>query len=529
MSSCLGIFIDKNLIKYAKLRKDNNTFKVESFNTEVFDNLELTLKKVINQTNSQKTPISINIKNELYNYFNVFSGLGRKDITKALNIEFEMLCQDKGYAKKSLESRYILVNNEEDRDKYKVLYISANKGEIYSNSKILSDYKLYSISPISTSITNLVEINDNENIAIINIENETKITTIFNKQINRVDILDAGLESIIEKIHKLGLSWKETYNVFKTTIINDDNIDENKNEYIDLIIPTISRIIREAQRVFSNFKEKIDTIYITGLGATIGNIDLYFQEEFKNTKCKILKPFFVSQELFDISKKEYIEVNSAIALALDGLEYINKDLNFAPSSKINSIVHSNEKFNINRIRSEFKKPFNAKEKLVLRAIRCCIIAIIGFSIASGYILNKTNLKIQEAQAKLQESSKQIEKMDSELSEIESYINAYNSLIGSVDSLSEANNNSKNSRVISKDAIPNMLKKIMTIIPKQVQIISIENVENNHIVIQATSEKYEQLGYFLAAIKSDGTLANIKSTPSTKSDSLVQITIEGDLK
>ena len=75
----------------------------------------------------------------------------------------------------------------------------------------------------------------------------------------------------------------------------------------------------------------------------------------------------------------------------------------------------------------------------------------------------------------------------------------------------------------------MLNKIMFIIPQQVQIISIENTTENHVVIEAVSEKYEQLGYFLAAIKNDGMLENIQSTTGTKSDSLVQITIEGDLK
>ena len=51
-------------------------------------------------------------------------------------------------------------------------------------------------------------------------------------------------------------------------------------------------------------------------------------------------------------------------------------------------------------------------------------------------------------------------------------------------------NSKNNRIISKDAIPNMLNKIMFIIPKYVQIISIENTSSNHIVIEAVSKKYK---------------------------------------
>ena len=66
MSSCLGIYVDKNLIKYAKLKKVRDTFKVEAFNVEVFENLEKALIKVIDETNSYKVPISINISNELY-------------------------------------------------------------------------------------------------------------------------------------------------------------------------------------------------------------------------------------------------------------------------------------------------------------------------------------------------------------------------------------------------------------------------------------------------------------------------------
>ena len=69
---------------------------------------------------------------------------------------------------------------------------------------------------------------------------------------------------------------------------------------------------------------------------------------------------------------------------------------------------------------------------------------------------------------------------------------------------------------------------MFIIPQQVQITSIKNTRDKHIVIEAVSEKYEQLGYFVARIKNDKILTDIQSTSGTKSDSLVQITIEGDL-
>ena len=65
MLSCLGIFVDKNLIKYAKVKKSKDTYKVEAFNVEDFEDLEKTLEKIIMETDSIKTPISINTSNEL--------------------------------------------------------------------------------------------------------------------------------------------------------------------------------------------------------------------------------------------------------------------------------------------------------------------------------------------------------------------------------------------------------------------------------------------------------------------------------
>lgn len=526
MSSCLGIYVDRNLIKYAKLKKNKSTFKVETFNVETFDNLEDALKKVITETNSYRIPISINISNELYNYFDVFSVLEKKDITKSLDIEFEMLCNEKGYDKDLLESRYILMDNQEDYEKYKALYVSTNKNEVQEKIDILSNYKLVSMAPVSTSITNLLEINENENIAIINIENETQITTIVNGQINRVDILNSELGELVEKINQIELSWKKSYDIFKNITIYDydvKSLDENENEYFDFVMPTIEKMAKEIKKVLGSFKEKITKVYITGMGATISNIDLYFQKYLKNIKCEILKPFFIDPVSLKVPTKEYIEVNSAIALALDGLGFSNQDLNFAPVSKLDidfeNIINSTED-----LESEWKKPFSTEEKMLTRIIAVFVIAIISFLSFSGIIVSQSNKKIADANEKISETENQINIMNNELSQIQSYTNTYTGLIDSVTS----NKSETYNRTISKNAIPNLLNKIMFIIPKQVQIISIENTTSNHIVIEATSEKYEQLGYFVAAIKNDGMLNNITSTSGTKSDSLIQITIEGDL-
>ncbi len=444
-----------------------------------------------------------------------------------------MLCNEKGYDKGLLESRFLLTDNKEDYDKFRALYFSANKKEIDEKISILSNYKLSSMSSVLTSITNLLSSNEKENVAIINIENEIRITTVTDGQISRVDILNAGLEKAIEQINKAELSWKKAYDVCKNiTIYNQEvqSLDADENEYIEIIMPAIEKIAKEVKKILGSFNEKVTKVYITGMGATISNIDLYFQDVLDNTKCEILKPFFIDTNSLKTPIKEYIEVNSAIALALDGLGFINKDLNFAPVSKfenIDNLVNAKENFDTSQIKEWFKEPLNIQEKMIARGIAVFLIGIVSYSIMSGSISSRISKQKEEAIKRLTETTEQIELLDSELTQVNALTSTYSKIIDSVSSISNADT-SNEGRVIAKDAIPNLLNKIMFIIPQKVQITSIKNTNGKHIVIEAVSEKYEQLGYFSAAIKTEGILENVQSTVGEKSDSLVQITIEGDL-
>lgn len=530
MSSCLGVYVDKNLIKYAKLKKIKDSFKIEAFNVEVFEDLETSLKKIINETGSNKCPICMNISNELYNYFDVFSMLDKKDITKSLNIEFEMLCDEKGYDIKSLESRYILMENQENFEKYKSMYISTNKKELDKKIDMLSDYKLYSMTPVSTSLTNLIDYDGTENIAIINIENETQITTIIDGQIRRVNVLNKNLEEVVEKVNTAELSWKKSYDIFKNITIYGregvQSLDKDENEYLDIVMPVLYKIATETNKILTSFKEKIDRVYITGMGATINNIDLYFQDFLKNTKCEILKPFFIDTTELKISTKEYIEVNSAIALALEGLGFANKELNFAPVSKLDNLENiTKEDFDLKKM---LTAPINIEEKSVVRIILAFLIFIFVFTIYGNVLVDKLNDQKNKINRSLAISSAQITNMETELSQIESHTNAYAAIINGATSQTQTKLLNQNSRVISKDAIPNLLNKIMFIIPQRVQILSIKNTESRHIVIEAVSAKYEELAYFVAYIKEDGMLQNVQSKDEENNSSNFKIIIEGDL-
>ena len=118
-------------------------------------------------------------------------------------------------------------------------------------------------------------------------------------------------------------------------------------EYLDNIMPTLYNIATQVRDIIANSTLKIEKIYLTGTLSVVNNIDLYFQEVLQTDKAEILKPFFI-KDILKINIKDYIEVNSAIALALQGLEYGLKDINFKKQSLQNSIEDLIGKLNIGK-------------------------------------------------------------------------------------------------------------------------------------------------------------------------------------
>ena len=330
-NSSLGIYIEESLIKYAKVVKDRDSFKVEAFNVVFYDNLGTAINKIISETFSFKIPICVNVSNELYNYYDVFSMLNKNDIKKSIDIEFDMLCNEKNYNKNSLETRYVLMSNRENTEKMKVLHIAVNKTDITRKQQAFNGAKINFMSPISTSITNLLDVTPKDNVAIVNIEGQTKVTTIIEGQIYRVDTIDLGMTQILDTINKTENSMQKSYDVCKNVTIytqETQTLQSEESEHLEDVMPTLYKVVTESKKIIDSSFANVSKVYITGLGTAINNIDLYFQEYMVNVKCEILHPFFVESASVKIPVKDYIEVNSAIALALDGLGYGKKELNF---------------------------------------------------------------------------------------------------------------------------------------------------------------------------------------------------------
>ena len=538
MANCLGLYIEEHLIKYAKVSKEYDSIKVESFGIKFYDKIGEAISQIIEETYSQKTPISVNLSEEMYNYFNMFALLSKKDLQKAIKTEFESFCADKGYNPNVFETRYAAVSNKSDKEKIKIIHIAENKIELNKRIQQVDGYRLTNISPISISIPNLLEIDKNENSLIVNIEDKTTITTITESKISNIDIFDEGSNDILTKINLKENSYSKSYEICKNTTIytsEGKELQEQEANYLADIMPTLYTIVENVRKIINSSTEKIEKVYITGTASLINNIDLYFQEYLPDINCEILKPYFVEQTR-DITIKDYIEVNSAISMALMGLGEGIAGMNFKKQTLTDSIP-SWLKIEVNPDKSkkeqknlggfftwDLGQKFDKTEKSLLRiAITLFLLVVIysGFSaLLNKQMIEKTN----EAEDSIEQTNKQITLAKNDNEKIKSKTNEYTTMIKN---LEEANDRITD-RNRTRNAIPNLLNQIMSVIPENVQLTSIENTTDTHIVINAQSNKYEQLGYLKAKIKTDVILTNVISTAGQKDNNVVTVKIEGDL-
>lgn len=533
MQSCLGIQIENDVIKYAKVQKEKDSIKVEAFNIVFYENLKATIDRIIEETNSSKTPIVLNLTGEKYDYFQIPALLKKADARNSVQLDFDILCEENNYNKNVLETRFLFSASPENPDKVQSIAISANKGDIEQKNLNFSNYKVAEMSSLPISIANLTTKDEKTNIAIINIENATQITTISKGEIVKVDNIDEGMKDILEKINSIENSKQKSYDVCKNTTIyvqdNGEGLSEG-NEHMESIMPILYSIVNKAKDIIHGSNVSISKIYITGLATAINNIDLYFQEYMNGIKCEILKPFFADTTSIKTSVKDYIEVNSAIALALDGLGYGFDELNFLPGkAPKQGKMNLNIKIDKDKLKGAIKNPLLAKiqpiEKLFLRLSFVFIIGLIGYGLISNSIVKNIETKTADITKGMTQIDEEVQKVSADIQNINASSEKYQKAINELNALKETQ---FSTRTIRKLAIPNLMYQLTRITPKYVKILTLENTKDTHIVIEAESKHYEQLGFLYAAISTNGYLTDLKSTSGTKTGESIKVIIEGEL-
>ena len=541
MQNCLGIYIENNLIKYAKVSKDKNDYKVESYGIKFFDNLNEEIKKIIQETYSFNTPISINLSNEKYLYYDIFSLLSKNDIQKAVQTEFETFCDENKYNQKAFETRYALVPNVENKERIKAIQVIVNKIELNKQKQYLDKNRLSRILPIGVAIASIAKFEKKENAIIVNMEGKTTITTVFDRQIYNVETLDIGSEEVLEKINRMENSMSKAYGICKgTTIYTSNVIDDVKEQpYLEYVVPTLYQISQKVQEIVNNSPLKISTVYLTGTLTVVNNIDLYFQEFLPSIDCRMLKPSIVEEKVTQINIKDYIEVNSAIALAMQSLGEGIQALNFRKQSAMSQlkqvlqtdITAGKQKVKNNKSGKPKKQldfslsgTLDKTEVMLMRGIIAIIIINIIFVVFSKVIYTQMDKKEQEIEASISSQNSEIQKISSDINTLNEKNTKYVSLTEELKAI-----NDKISNIAEmKNSIPNLLNQIMYIIPEGVQLTSITNPTEKRVIITAQANDYDQLGYFIAKIKVEEILKDAISSSGQKAGSVVTVTIEGEL-
>jgi len=546
MASCLGLYIEPNLIKYAKVSKERDILRIESFGIKFYDRLGDAIKQIIADTVSFKIPISVNLSEETYDYFYMFSLLNKNDLKKAIGTEFEAMCAEKNVNRNAFETRYALANSVEDKEKVKVIHVASNKNSINTLEQSMGEFKASTISPIGITIANIANLKEKENVVIINMQEKTTITTIVDQKIYHVETIEEGAKTVLDSINSKENSYSKAYEICKNSTIytmEGKDLQDEENEYLDDIMPTLYKIATKVQETLATQTIKINKIYITGTLSVVNNIDLYFQEFFQTEKCEVMKPYFLKDNI-KINMKDYIEVNSAIALALQGLGYGLKDMNFKKrdwKDDLGDMFSKSESGDGKKSKKDilgksinlsgiFK--FNLGEKLdgierwMLRLGGGILALTVIYTAFTMFLNHQIQEKNAEVAAVKSDTQTQIAAVESDISKINQKTNQYQQLSDNLKNISaQVADKSKN-----KKTIPNLLSQIMFAIPQGVQVTSIDNTTSRHVVINAQSEKYEQLGIFKAILKTQGILApdTIVSSSGTKQGNVVQIVIEGDL-
>lgn len=544
MPSCLGVYVENNIIKYAKVTKERENIKIDSFGVKFFEKEEDAIKQIISETFSFKTPISTNLSEEQYTYESIFSLLNKKDLEKAISTQFDFFCNETKKHRNAMEFRRLLIKDNEDRDKLKVLYVYADKSEIVGKTQLLNGSRISNIVPLPISIKNLGKFANDKNSIIINIEDKTSVTTIVENEVFKVDTIDLGMRQILDEISSKENSYAKAYEICKNTTIytqEGKNLQIEENDYLQDIMPVLYSIIEKVKTIIANNGIQIDDIYITGTATVINNLDLYFQENFLDKKCEILAPFFANKTNLKINIRDYIEVNSAIALALEGLGIGTKEINFKnnPNPAIAKLMNAeigksnssnkNKKsktINMPNIKFDLRGSLDVIEKNLIRVTVFALFLFVAYIAFEKMVLGQINKKDTQVQEYMAQTQSEIDKLTQKETLISNRARDYEEIVNRVNE----QNNKITQDTLKENAIPNLMNRIMQSIPKEVQLLSIKNTADKKIVIQAQSKKYEQLGYFVATLKTDGILTDVTSTLGTKptSSSTISVTIEGNL-
>lgn len=558
MASCLGIYLSDDIIKYAKLNIDNNkNIKLEAYGTRyIKGDKKDAILNIIEETNSKDIPIAINPQNDIYVNIQIYNQAQNKSfIPEVAKMEFEAWCEKNTKTIENYTFLYRVSDLKGPDGKHSgVLNIIQKKDvEEYSNIK---NVKVNNMLPAKLLTTRLVP-KDELNYVLVNFDNEMSIETVINSQLVDIRSYQVGMNRILMEVKEKTGSFAKAYEACKQLNVFSEAQTSNNDKAVEAVVePILQEILREISIVVNKNKKEIDKVLISGDGVVFTNVDILFRE-FLDVKCEILKPSFILDTSNVRNVAEMLEATQAMSLAYETLDPMNKDLDYIKSSNViknkftsffktsaisipkikpnkdsNGKVDGKSKNNNNdaKPKPNFVPAINFDgSKIFTGLVSASIVlgvVLVSYVLFSTMYVSNIDKIIKENEVKASELKASISEIQGDASTIKSNTEEYTKVNKQVTDLLEQIQTSKIGKFTTYN-VATFLQGIIKIIPKNVQLKTISSDDNKSVKIVAQSTSYSDLGYFVAQLKLQGTLKDVKII-TIKNGDTTSIEIGGEL-
>lgn len=526
MERCLGIHIGDKIIKYAKLHIDKNkNIDVEASSVKyVLGGIKEVIDEIITETNSQNTPISINVLNEHHEKMEILKQISKNDINSMVELEVEDVANKLGLNNKLLLYKYDIKDSLTNKDNNRVSIIYTDRTEIEQYSKT-EGFDIKGAYPLSTVMKGLVP-KDEKNYAIINIEERITISIVIAGELVDTIALDVGMKEVIESLAEQLGSYAKAYDMCKTINVYTEDENPNNPEIEKIIEPLLQEILRQIDESIKPYRGKFDKLFLSGMGVLFTNIDILF-EQYYSMNAEILKPSFTKGEIGIRNMAELIETNSALALANAMLTASMENVNFMIDINKKQPKLGKGKLGV---KLPEKMSFHGDvsdvmQKLVFANLVAGTV-LVGYTIF-GSIYSAQTAKVEN---KIKKSMNTVQEQSALVKSDVDYVNTNKNKYKEVnDMVTDVVNKIQSNEIGSLRTynVANFMQKIMKFVPKNVQLVSISSNDNKHVTIEAKSGSYAALGYFVSQLKLEGIINNVKVN-SVSHGSQISVSIGGDL-
>lgn len=522
MASCLGIYLSSNIVKYAKLTSDSagNT-KLDSYGVRfVKDNQKLTLKNIIEETNSQNIPIVMNPQNDKFLNYQMFDQAQNKSISNDVaKMEFEAWCEKNAKS----PDRYIYVHkvadvkNEDNKFNAVISFIEKKYVEEYEE---IEGYSVSDILPSQFLMHRLVP-QDEKNYMLVNLDDILTISIVIGGKLVDIKSYNVGMKQILSDFSaKLG-SYQKAYEACKQLNVYSDEETNNDKLLESIAEPVLQDILRNIGALGRRYKNNLEKVFLSGNGIVFTNIDILVKE-YLDVKCEILKPDFIHNMSNVRNVAEMLETTQAMAIAYEILNPENKELEFINNKAklkkgLGGLFAKVKKDK--KVRPKVEKKIGAglpgmemvEEKALTIATNSLI--VIG-SLLFTYVLF-SNIYISSVNKTLKQIDKNKKQVDTATADVKNdinYINLNKSEYKEInDEVKSIKNKIENNQIgkFTTYNVASFLQNIIKVIPRNVQLKTISSDDNKNVKITAVSNSYADLGYFVSELKLKSTLNNIK--------------------